>query len=206
MPTYRSITISLVSQFDILTIPEFGPPQTPNDPFISAPTLVNHDHSLVSIYIPTYPSSQFWLHYSITPPYPPKMLYYFKLYINGNLIVSWGCGEEDGYEGKTMFGLFHPGSGPSKGNRLEQRVFCFGPDRPLGDEPPSLDNLNDVIETKVFRSKGRKRIKSEVEGYQTVSGKTNADSAKSQLHGKGNGVKYVPTATRVQYMPSYDIS
>ena len=160
MPTYRSITISLISQFDILTIPEYAPPTTPTDPFSNAPTLVNPDHSLVSVYIPTYPSSQFWISYSISPPYPPQLLYYFKLYLNGNLVVSWGCGEDDDYRGKTMFGLFKSAhiSGLTKETALQRRVLCFGADTAT-IHGNSMDSLDQVMEIKVFRSKGRKRIK-----------------------------------------------
>lgn len=102
MPTYRSLTISLISQFDILTIPEYAPPSIPPDPFTDSsniPTLVDPSTAIVSIYIPTYPCSQFWLSYSIAPPWPPGLLYYFKLFVNGTCLVSWGCGEEDGYKG-----------------------------------------------------------------------------------------------------------
>ncbi|KAL9073568.1 MAG: hypothetical protein Q9161_002808 [Pseudevernia consocians] len=181
MPTYRSITISLVSQFDILTIPEYAPPTTPSDPFSNAPTLVNPDHSLVSVYIPTYPSSQFWLSYSISPPHPPKLLYYFKLYLNGNPVVSWGCGEDDDYRGKTMFGLFKPGrsSGLAKGTTLQRRVLCFGPDI-AGLDNRALDNLSNVMEIKVFRSKARKRIKPDVPKLQSVGNSPSIDRKKSQ--------------------------
>ena len=163
MPTYRSITISLISQFDILTIPEYAPPTTPTDPFSNAPTLVNPDHSLVSVYIPTYPSSQFWISYSISPPHPPQLLYYFKLYLNGNLVVSWGCGEDDDYRGKTMFGLFKSAhiSGLTKEAPLQRRVLCFGADTAT-IHGNSMDSLDHLMEIKVFRSKGRKRIKPDV--------------------------------------------
>ncbi len=196
MPTYRSITTTLVSQFDILVIPEYEPPKTPIDPFLNAPTLINYDHSLVSVYIPTYPSSQFWLSYSISPPYPPKMLYYFKLYIDGRHVVSWGCGEEDGYEGKTMFGLFDAGPTNSKHPQIERRVLCFGAEHGHG---LTSNNLNDFVEVKVFRSKGRKRIAPRLEDYQSLSGKADADRNKSQLHSSGNGIKYVPT----RMLPGY---
>ena len=192
MPTYRSITISLISQFDILTIPEFAPPTTPNDPFSNAPTLVNPAHSLVSVYIPTYPSSQFWLAYSIAPPHPPKLLYYFKLYLNGNLVVSWGCGEDDDYRGKTMFGLFKPKrtSGLAKGAAaLERRVLCFCPDEASADYG-TLDNLNDVMEIKVFRSKARKRIEPEVKTLQSTGVSPNVDRGKSpQQQQAAGGIK-----------------
>lgn len=190
MPTYRSITISLISQFDILTIPEYAPPTTSTDPFSSAPTLVNPDHSLVSVYIPTYPSSQFWLSYSISPPHPPKSLYYFKLYLNGNLVVSWGCGEDDAYRGKTMFGLFRPGrtSGLAKGATLERRFLCFCPDNTsLGHLP--LDNLNDVMEIRVFRSKARKRIKPEVGTLQSTGLSSDLHRKRSPQQQAAGGIK-----------------
>ena len=190
MPTYRSITISLISQFDILTIPEFAPPTTPTDPFSNAPTLVNPDRSLVSVYIPTYPASQFWLSYSISPPRPPKSLYYFKLYLNGNCIVSWGCGEDDDYRGKTMFGLFKPRrtSGLAKGATMERRVLCFCPDiGPIGY--PASDNLSDVMEVKVFRSKARKRIQPEVNPLQSAGISPSLDKKPSPQQRAGGGIK-----------------
>ena len=102
MPTYRTLTLSLVSQFDILTIPEYAPPSIPPDPFTdvsTVPTLVNPSTFTVSVYIPTYPGSQFWLSYSIAPPWPHGMVYYFKLFVNGECLVNWGCGEEEGHKG-----------------------------------------------------------------------------------------------------------
>ena len=97
-----------------------------------------------------------------------------------------------------MFGLFDPGSRPTESNQLEQRVFCFGPDRAHKDKLPSLDDLRDVIEIRVFRSKGRKRIKPEVGGVQTIPGKTDTDRTKSQLHSKENGVKYALIMTNLR--------
>lgn len=190
MPTYRSITISLISQFDILTIPEFAPPTTPTDPFSNAPTLVNPAHSLVSVYIPTYPSSQFWLSYSISPPHPPKSLYYFKLYLNGNCIVSWGCGEDNDYRGKTTFGLFKPRrtSGLAKGATMERRVLCFRPDIGPGGHP-TLDNLRDVMEVRVFRSKARKRIQPEVNPLQSAGVSPSLDKKRSPQQQAGGGIK-----------------
>ncbi|KAL6713333.1 hypothetical protein ACLMJK_008798 [Lecanora helva] len=159
MPTYRSITISLISQYDVLIIPEYEPAKASNDPFLTTPKLINHDQSLISIYVPTYPSSQFWISYSISPPHPPGMLYYFKLYIDGNHVVSWGCGRDDGYEGKAVYGLFNPGTSSSRdsGTGIERRALCFGPNATNSDNLTS-DDLNKVIEIKVFRSDGRKRI------------------------------------------------
>ncbi|KAK4693180.1 hypothetical protein P7C71_g4170, partial [Lecanoromycetidae sp. Uapishka_2] len=193
MPTYRSITLSLVSQFDILTIPEYAPPATPNDPFSNAPTLINAKHSLVSVYIPTYPASQFWLSYSISPPHPPKALYYFKLYIDSNHIVSWGCGEEDGFKGKTMFGLFDSSVGGAnvRQSMIERRVLCFAPE--AGHHSNSRfgsDNLGEVMEIKVFRSKGRKRVQADLKEYQSSPGMPHIDKKGAQQTAKG-GIKCV---------------
>lgn len=105
MPNYRSLTLSLISQYDILTIPEFAPRSIIPDPFTDSsnfPTLVDPSADIVSVYIPTYPSSRFWLTYSVSPPFSPGLLFYFKLYINGSCVVSWGCGEEDGYKGAWL--------------------------------------------------------------------------------------------------------
>ncbi|MCJ1482064.1 hypothetical protein MMC06_002226 [Schaereria dolodes] len=169
MPTYRSITISLVSQFDILSIPEYAPPSVSNDPFIaqSTPKLVSPDLSLVSVYIPTYPSSQFWLSYSISPPHPPNALYYFKLFLNGTHVISWGCGEQDEYKGKTMFGLYGTGETWLGAKGIERRVLCFASDTNGGDdgEKTSGNIQGDIMEVKVYRSKGRKRIQPEVQSF-----------------------------------------
>lgn len=171
MPSYRSITTSLVSQFDLWHIPEFNPPEAPKDPFTTVPTLVDTDHGVVSVYIPMYPESQFWLYYDISPPNPLKLLYYFKLYINGRHIVSWGCGAENDFQGKTMFGIFNSGQIYENNPKsfFERRVLCFSP---VGGSVQSkvLDSLNDVIEIKVFRSKGRKRIRPELVKYQSSPG------------------------------------
>ena len=99
MPTYRSLTLSLTSQFDMLTIPEYPPPSVPPDPFTEVPPLVDESNASINVYIPTYPSSQFWISYKIAAPHPTGMLYYFKLFINGKCVVSWGCGGLDGYKG-----------------------------------------------------------------------------------------------------------
>ena len=163
MPTYRSITISLVSQFDIMSIPEYAPPTAPKHSTSNAPVLINPEHSLVSVYIPTYPSSQFWISYSISPPHPPKALYYFKLFLHGSCVVSWGCSEEDGYRGRTMFAMFDTGEIDKDQALLERRALSFGVE---------TVNATDTkfMEIKVYRSKGRKRIQPQVRGFRETLG------------------------------------
>ena len=155
MPSYGSISITLVSQFDILTIPEFAPaPMSLSSTKDTSPdpvSLVNEEASLVSVYVPTYRGSQFWLTYSISPPYFPKAIFYFKLFLNQVHLVSWGVTEEDGYAGKTTFGLFQSQNGVLGRTITEKRGLSFGNCDQAEGTPP------DVLEVRVFRSKGRKR-------------------------------------------------
>ena len=157
MPNFRNITVSLVSQYDLLQIGEYQPPASnPDDPFSSQPTLISPSQSLVSVYVPTYPNSTFWLAYTILPPHPPKALYYFKLFINGSHIVSWGCGEAERFAGKTMFGLFR---GPHGG--LERRVLSF-----TAETGSERGPHNDLMELKVYRAKARRRMPIELEEFE----------------------------------------
>ena len=163
MPSYRSITVSLVSQYDILTIPEYPPPSDRGspDPFLSTADtlrLVNSENSVVTVYVPVYPASQFWISYSISPPYPPKALFYFKLFLNGKHIVSWGCGQSDGYKGKTMFNVE-----PRTDGSWERSVLCFSPESTTktghgkGQSPKAGKlPLGNLIEVRVYRAKARK--------------------------------------------------
>ncbi len=173
MPTYRTITISLVSQFDIMTIPEYAPPNVPNDPFSDAPVLVDTIKSLVSVYIPTYPSSQFWIYYSIAPPYPPKAVFYFKLFLNGSCVVSWGCGERDDYKGRTMFAMSDSIQSWMGQPNIERRAMCFVSPEEAANTVHASNSFEDFMELKVYRSKGRKRIQPILESLGLVSGSRN---------------------------------
>lgn len=192
MPNYRSITISLLSQFDVLTIPEFSPPAVANDPFAASPTLISSNQALVSVYIPIYSSSQFWLNYSISAPHPPKALYYFKLYLNGACVMSWGCGEEDGYKGKTMFGLYDSGAVFFGQRVIEKRILSFSNENGLVPDN-TVNDPRDVMEVKVFRSKGRKRIKPAVEDFHNIVAAKNSTMRGPQQHG-GGGIRQAPSA------------
>ena len=88
-----------------------------------------------------------------------------------------------------MFGLFKPGrsSGVAKGSNLQRRVLCFGPDI-VDPDNRGHDNLSDVMEIKVFRSKGRKRIKPDMQPLQSVGISPSIDKKGSQLQA-GGGIK-----------------
>ncbi|MCJ1244100.1 hypothetical protein MMC30_001298 [Trapelia coarctata] len=173
MPTYLNLTLALISQYDAMSLPEFQPPaSSPNDPFNSHPALISESQPIVSVYIPTYPCSTFWLSYTIAPPHPPKILYYFKLFINGTHIVSWGCGEKENYTGKTMFGLFRGPLGV-----LERGMLSFSSEDDAGRSMSS-----EMMEVRVYRSKGRRKIEPKVEEFKAgVDGSGKA----RQLNGAG---------------------
>ncbi|KAI9794547.1 MAG: hypothetical protein M1816_004434 [Peltula sp. TS41687] len=162
MPTYRSVSISLISHYDTLPIPEFNPSEVGNSDSSNATVnaaspdriiLDDPENRVVSVYVPASPGSQFWISYSIVPPYPSKGLFYFKLFLNGVHVVSWGASEEENWTGRTMYGFFNSTYEYAfpESKYLERGAFRFG-------VPVSETHFaQDVLEIRVFRSKGRKR-------------------------------------------------
>jgi hypothetical protein len=180
MPTYRSITLSLVSQFDIMSIPEFPPPKKRPNPF-ELPTLKDDELSLISVFIPTYPCSQFWIAYSIAPPYPPKSLFYFKLFLNGVCVANWGCDKQNEFKGKTMFGLYRSDA-HGKEPVIQKRMICFGQGYRSSDD--------EVLEIKIYRCKGRKRCPPVLERYggESVESESNV---KKEIEGSIRSVTFL---------------
>ena len=89
-----------------------------------------------------------------------------------------------------MFGLFKPyrTSGLAKGAVLERRVLCFCPDMASPDHA-TPENLNDVMEIKVFRSKARKRIEPEVKTLQSTGASPTIDKKKPTQQQAAGGIK-----------------
>jgi hypothetical protein len=172
MPTYRSINIALHSQFDVQTLPEYIP--LPQDRYASlsvthtVPKYVDDASSTCSVYAPVLPGSTFWFGYSVSPPVPDGHYFLFKLYINGTHTVSWSTGKEDGWKGKTMFGLYdRPGDEDGKG-RVEKRVLAFtssSEENKVRDDVEDLFNEKVCMEIRVHRAHGRKRIEREMKPY-----------------------------------------
>jgi hypothetical protein len=163
MPNYRGVTIELHSQFDVDTLPEYfpypGTYYTHRDITAPVPSAVSDLTSTCSVYVPVFPGSQFWLSYHVSPPVPEDQMYFFKLFINGNHIVSWSCGKQEGWKGKTMFGLFEREREDGR-KIIEKRVLRFGPLDENG-EWTDVDNAFDesaYLEIKVYRAHGRRRI------------------------------------------------
>lgn len=73
MPTYRGITVALLSQYDALTIPELPIPPLPRsrhsvDPVTLQPYFESLREHIVEMQVPIYPGSQLWIEYSCEPP------------------------------------------------------------------------------------------------------------------------------------------
>jgi hypothetical protein len=147
MPTYRGITLTLHSQFDILPLPEYALPP-------ASPLTIAGDADVPHILTPFLPGSHFWLSYTIAPPVPTSQFFLFKLSINGKKLVSWCAGGEEGYEGKVVCGLFEGGNGVW----VERRAFRFAMDG-------GREDGGGCIEVDVHRAGGRRRVARRVEPW-----------------------------------------
>jgi hypothetical protein len=177
MPTFRSINLELRSQYDLDPIIEFLPPTSPPkvapqglDTYLAMREIKKLDEKTAtcSRYIPVFPSSQFWIAYSIDPPIPPAAYFLFKLFINGIHVVSWGCGPKDGYKGKTMFGLYErpEQEGANGRKRIEKRAMFFGGKDDKGKEVQwDMNDPSAMMEVRVHRAKGRRRIARKFEQF-----------------------------------------
>jgi len=172
MPEYRSIKFALHSPSEVSPISEFSP--LPQEHYISrgvvrtVPKHRDESSSTCSVYVPVSEGSMFWIAYSISPPIPDGHYFLFKLYINGRHILSWSTGKEEGWTGKTMFGLYERPEDEDGKKRVEKRVLSFtSPDQKskVWDDvkDPFEDNMR--MEIKVHRAHGRVRMEREMQEY-----------------------------------------
>lgn len=161
MPTFKGIAVHLKSQHGICTLREYAPnPSTAASD--SSTSLVLKDASTVSVFVPLYPSSQFWISYKVNTAEVLSTYFYFKLFIDGAHIVSWGVGEQNQYRGKTMYALFEPekGAKQDKYDASKRSFFFPGKDRKA---PLAIAESNyGTIEVKCYRSNTRKRLGQDV--------------------------------------------
>jgi hypothetical protein len=172
MPTYRSINIALHSQFDVETLPEYFPLSqeyyTARGVVRIAPRPIDDATSTCTVYVPVLPGSTFWIGYSVSPPVPDDHFFLFKLYINNAHIVSWSTGKEEGWRGKTMFGLYERPQDEEGKTKVEKRVLgftCPDKDGSTWDDVKDPFDENMSMEIKVHRAHGRKRVERELEVY-----------------------------------------
>ncbi|KAI1336163.1 hypothetical protein F5Y15DRAFT_214193 [Xylariaceae sp. FL0016] len=198
MPYFRGIQISIISGQEARHLPEYPHPDASsvrvikglnapsahyksrlhqhldlsassnakdNDP--SRHTKVN---PRVSVYIPSLPGQQFWLHYSVNQYPPPSRCIFFKLFVNGGHVVSWGIDATHCSSGSVTKALYEP-HGRRKGRidafdpnieaDIEWRSFYFM----LGLDKKSAAQDGGLIEVQVFRCKSRKRVATKLDRY-----------------------------------------
>ncbi|CAL3972005.1 unnamed protein product [Diplocarpon coronariae] len=184
MPTHRGIEISIVSQVQLKTHPEFPHPESsqftyrspdpcrgPPKAYDWTPPSASSDskadrllgrQSVVSVYIPSMPATRFWIRYNIVEAAAlHSEWFYFKLFMNGRHITSWGTNANTRPSGQVMRGLFEPSDRWNykhegivfKNMGTEARIFIFGHE----DEERSAASDGGLIEIMVFRARGRKR-------------------------------------------------
>jgi len=137
MVIHKGLRVEICSQYNCWPLPEY-----------SIPDLTHFDTASggKAVFVPVYQNSQFWITYDLLEDSPSEFLY-FKLFIDNVHAVSWGCGQEEDYEGKTVFGLFDSGAGSAD---KERRSFYF-PVNPVKADAACK------VEVRVYRSFARKR-------------------------------------------------
>lgn len=151
MPTTRGIAITLLPQLAPVTVPEYVDPADLKVRSMGALTTTvagdGGNEPVVTVHVPTYQSTKFWILYMIAGSHENDSMFYCKLFVDGKHAVSWGCSKEDGFRGNVMFDLLDP---------VSRNVF--------GEASPFImDTGNHVLEILVFRAKGRRSIQTFVQ-------------------------------------------
>lgn len=93
MPEQRGISISLQSQYDALSLPEFPAPvpaATPSGRLSPQERGYETNQScIVEAYTPIYPGSQFWIVFRSSQPAEDIRYYYFELFLGGRQVRSF---------------------------------------------------------------------------------------------------------------------
>ncbi|ROW06148.1 hypothetical protein VMCG_04680 [Cytospora schulzeri] len=187
MPSSQDIEVSILAQPDIGRLPEYPYPdgsqasihlRAPNDTAGDKSTQTAHiidstrltkAKSTVSVYIPSVPGAQFWINYVVEKEPTPPCHLFFKLYMNGRHITSWGIDPRIKNEGRVEKALYEPSARwdhedngtVMKQNGIEARYFHFL----CGQQEKCVAEDGGLIEVQVFRAKGRKRRAAKLDQY-----------------------------------------
>ncbi|KAJ0116241.1 hypothetical protein J7T55_005187 [Diaporthe amygdali] len=175
MPSFRGINVSILAELEVGKLPEYPHPDGssvhlgPSDNVHQDPTRVSKVSPTISVYIPSVPGAQFWISYIVEQkPNPPSHLF-FKLFMNGRHITSWGINPEVKSKGRVEKALYEPSDRWNheedgtimKPDGIEARYFHFVG----GQEEKSVAEDGGLIEIQVFRAKGRKRRAAKLDQY-----------------------------------------
>ncbi|KAF7949192.1 hypothetical protein EAE96_008360 [Botrytis aclada] len=196
MPAHKGIKLHIISQWELKMHPEFPHPESTQFTFRSpkldkeafeghghspaaksndskADRLLGRQSSIISVYIPSASGSRFFIRYNVGGAADQGPWFYFKLYMNGRHITSWGTNTKNRPSGQVMRALFEPGvewdykEGKTtyKNPGTEYRPFFFSQED--GDCAAADDG--GLIEIKVFRARGRKRRNPQLAQYKDQS-------------------------------------
>lgn len=109
----------------------------------------------------SFPATRFWMRYNIAEAATHSEWFYFKLFMNGRHITSWGTNAKTKPSGQVMRGLFEPSDRWNykyegtvfRNMGTEARPFIFG----YENKERSAAKDGGLIEVMVFRARGRKR-------------------------------------------------
>lgn len=112
---------------------------------------------------------QFWLRYAITQDPPPSKYLYFKVFMNGHQVASWGTNPSRHPLGSLSRALYKPGDrwkdqyGDINLDQvgMEARYFSFM----LGLENKSAAEDGGTIEVQVYRASKQRRVAPELQEY-----------------------------------------
>ncbi|TGO23425.1 hypothetical protein BPAE_0133g00240 [Botrytis paeoniae] len=196
MPAHKGIKLHIISQWELKMHPEFPHPESTQFTFRSpkldkeafeghghspatksndskADRLLGRQSSIISVYIPSASGSRFFIRYNVGGAADQGPWFYFKLYMNGRHVTSWGTNTKNRPSGQVMRALFEPGvewdykEGKTtyKNPGTEYRPFFFSQED--GDCAAADDG--GLIEIKVFRAHGRKRRNPQLAQYKDQS-------------------------------------
>ncbi|RYP50636.1 hypothetical protein DL769_010924 [Monosporascus sp. CRB-8-3] len=125
----------------------------------------------VSVYVPSPPGEQFWLRYAITQWPPPSRYIYFKIFMNGHQVSSWGINTAHNVTGSLSRALFKPGDrwkdkyGDIDTSQvgIEARYFSFM----LGQDEKSVAEDGGTVEVHVYRANARRPIAPKLDEYRS---------------------------------------
>ncbi|TID24011.1 hypothetical protein E2P81_ATG02319 [Venturia nashicola] len=163
MPDYAGISMKIHTPFALQGLPEIAPTDeiSHRSP---ATQFVDESRCCVSVFVPVMPQAQFWISYNVEePPTEPEGIFYvFKLLVNGQPLVTWCCGEKEGWRGKTMFSLYDAEQDDAAGGAGMQKM-CFHFSKPdedgVGEQAPEFTGEQErCIEVKICRANLRIRV------------------------------------------------
>lgn len=161
MVQLRGISVNAISQLDADRLPES-----------SIARAFGSGGAIAACYMPIRPGAQLWFEYSIDGPHPPQAAYFFKMFLNGQVVISWvthaspsralnstnglqDCTAKHDYYGKLVYSLHVTKSAIADKLTIAQKSITFASTDSY--HSPNFDN--DCVEIRVHRIEHRRRLR-----------------------------------------------